>query len=453
MSAMSHCLPRHRYFLWLDALEVLVAYVPFRSSGRDPWLRRLVGSALVTLAVTCLALVTVSVDETTAKAGGGKSPLRLGLFDTDVFQSSDASERALWFDRAAAAGTDTIELLADWRSILKNNPPAEPTNPADPAYGFAGLDNAVRDAAARGFRIVIWMTRAPDFAEGPDRAPDAPTGTWKPSPQRLAEFATALATRYSGSFPDPNNPGASLPRVSFWEIWAEPNLSTHLTPQTENGKVVGPEHFRAMVNAASSALKAVSGSNQVIGGATAPFGDHPPASRTPPLTFWTKFFCLRGKKLKAQRKCRGGKPRVDAFSSNPLAGLAGNELLPTLGPADKAPDPTDILIPDMHKLYDVLTAARKQKMVKPRKGTELWVSELLWETNPPDESAKGVSLDNQAAYLAQSLQSLRRQGVSEVHWVKIRDEAPNPGFQTSLQSGLYFHDGTPKPALQSFHSP
>jgi hypothetical protein len=92
-------------------------------------------------------------------------------------------------------------------------------------------------------------------------------------------------------------------------------------------------------------------------------------------------------------------------------------------------------------------------MVKPRKGTELWVSELLWETNPPDDGPKGVSLENQATYLAQSLRLLRKQGVSEVHWVRIRDEAPNPGLASSLQSGLYFHDGEPKLALQAFHSP
>lgn len=418
----------------------------------DRPLTRLAIAALATIAVACLALFTDSVDESAATRAKGPAQLRLGLIDPDVFQSSDASVRALWLDRAGAAGTDTIELLADWRSMAPN-PPSDPTNPADPGYGFTDLDAAVRDAAARGFRIVIQIYKAPSFAEGPNPDPDGRPGTWKPSPERLAEFSTALATRYSGSFPDPSNPGALLPRVAYWEIWAEPNLSTWLTPQTENGKLVAPEQLRKLVNAASSALKAVSKSNQVIASGTAPFGDHPPVTRTPPLTFWRMFFCLRGKKLKAQKKCPGGKPKVDAFSHNPLAGLAGNVGLPTLGPEDKAPHPTDILIPDMHKLYDVLEAAREQRMVKPRKGTELWVSELLWETNPPDDGPKGVSLENQAAYLAQSLRSLRKQGVSEVHWVRIRDEAPNPGFDPSLQSGLYFHDGEPKPALQSFHSP
>jgi hypothetical protein len=145
---------------------------------------------------------------------------------------------------------------------------------------------------------------------------------------------------------------------------------------------------------------------------------------------------------------------VDAIAHNPLAGLAGNELLPVLGPHDHAPDKDDLLIPDMHKLAEVLAAARKHRLVKPRKGTELWVTELAWETNPPDP--EGVSLDTQANYLSESLSVLQQQGVSHVHWVNIVDDnQPNvPGEPyPGLQSGLYFADGTPKPALGAFHSP
>jgi hypothetical protein len=335
--------------------------------------------------------------------------------------------------------------------VIATAQPADPANPADPAYEWTALDAAVRDAASRGLVPMILINQAPDYAEGPNRDPGAPPGSWAPVPQRLAEFSTAIATRYSGTFPDPDNPGASLPRVSRWEIWGEPNLRSQLMPQTQNGKLVSPQQLRAMVNAASSALKAVNGSNEVIAGATAPFGDDPPVDRTPPLTFWRDFFCLHGKKLKARKTCVGGKPRIDAFSHNPLAGLAGNELLPTLGPTDKAPDPTDILIPDMHKLYEVLQAAREQKMVKPRNGTELWVGELLWETNPPD-FIRGVSPETQAAYLTQALQLLRNQGVSNVTWIALVDAPFDPSESAALQSGLYFIDGTPKPALEAFRA-
>jgi hypothetical protein len=414
------------------------------------------GAALIALATAWVGLAAFSTDGEAARGKGGKKgPLRLGLVDP-AFSSSDAGTRALWLDRAADAGADTVRLLANWRGITRTGPqaPADPTIPSDPSYHFEALDAAVRDAAARGFRILITINRAPDFAEGPDRDPNAETGTWKPSPERLAEFSTAIATRYSGSFPDPGNPGAVLPRVALWEIWGEPNLFVHLYPQTVDGKLFAPTHLRAMVNAASAAIKGVNRSNEIIAGATAPFGDHPnPIDRIAPLTFWRAFFCLRGRNLKPTRGCQGGKARIDAFSHNPLAGLATNEfLLQTMGPRDKAPHATDILIPDMHKLFDVLQAAREHKTVKPRKGTELWVSELLWETNPPDSGPKGVSLETQATYLAQSVRSLRKQGVSQILWVRIRDDAPDGDFASTLQSGLYFNDGTPKPALETFRA-
>jgi hypothetical protein len=424
------------------------------SLGGDPPRRRVAAAGLVALVTAVLAFVAFSTEGIAAKGKGKKGSLRLGLVDP-AFSSSDAGERALWLDRAAEAGAETIRLGAVWRGIAGSAPPADPTNPADPSYDFRDLDAAVRDAAARGFRIMITITRGPNFAEGPDRDPDAGPGTWKPSPDRLAEFSTAIATRYSGSFPDPGNPGAALPQVSIWEIWTEPNLFDHLNPQTEGGKLFAPTHFRAMVNAASAAIKGVNGSNEIIAGATAPFGDHPkPIDRIAPLTFWRAFFCLRGKNLKPKRGCQGGKPQIDAFSHNPIGGLAASEFgLQTMGARDKAPNATDILVPDMHKLFDVLQAARKHRRVEPRRGTELWVSELLWETNPPDSGPTGVSLEKQALYLSQSLRLLRKQGVSEVHWVRLRDDAPTPDFASTLQSGLYFNDGTPKPALGAFHSP
>lgn len=398
--------------------------------------------------------ITVEDAEAKARKPGG---VALGIWD-GAYMSADDAERALALDRTVAAGARQITVVANWRSIAR----LEPTNaadPADPAYDWARTDQSVRDATSWDLGVLFLITGAPDWAEGPNRHPTAPPGTWRPRPERLARFSQAIATRYSGSFPDPANPGTALPRVSLWEIWGEPNLGTHLTPQAASAgrklRLVGAGHLRAMVNAASRAIKEVDSSNQVIAGGTAPFGDHPlePQSfRTPPLTFWRAFFCLKGEALEPTKKCPGGKPRVDAFAHNPLAGLAGNEFLPTLGPHDKAPWPTDILVPDMRKLFEVLRAARRHRHVQPRKGTELWVTELLWETDPPDP-VRGVPPETQAQYLSEAVRSLQRQGVSRVIWINIVDERFDPeNPSSSLQSGLYFSDGTPKPALDAFRA-
>jgi hypothetical protein len=402
----------------------------------NPVARRTLGTVALAVAASALALAAFpSAADTAPGPGNKKQPLKLGLADP-VF-SQDAATRAFWLDRAAQGDVDTIRLLANWRSIAGNQPPADPTNPSDPSYDWDRLDAAIRDAAARGFEVLITINVAPNFAEGPDRPPGAPVGSWRPQPHRLAEFSQAIATRYSGSFPDPINPGAVLPHVALWQIWAEPNGAIFISPLAE-----GPTHLRLMVNAAYAAIKAVNPLNEVFAGPTAPFGND---LITPPYRFWREFFCLSGPKLRRAESCPGGIAHIDGFGNNPLGHFAG------LGPKAKAKNPGDILIPEMEKLRELLEAARKRRTVEPRGGTEIWAAELLWETNPPDPS--GVSLDTQARHVTQALRLLRKQGVSRVIWVRIADEAPDPDFASTLQSGLFFNDGTPKPAFQAFHSP
>jgi hypothetical protein len=376
----------------------------------------------------------------TVEAQAAKRPLRLALSDP-VFSDADGSTRAFWLDRALAARTDSIRLLASWRGIADGEP-ANPVDPADPSYDWSSLDAAVRSASARGLRIFITIDRAPPWAEGSNRDPDAEAGTWRPDPGKLARFSTAIATRFSGSYPaaDP------LPPVREWQVWAEPNVYGHLNPAyvRDGGKwrAASPDHYRRMLNAAYDALKAVSASNLVIGGGTAPFGDQPgEGRRVPPFDFWRDVLCLRGKKLK-KAPCPGGSARLDALAHHPLPWLAGG------GPWSKAAqlaNPGDLLVPDVHKLKRLLRKARKRHTIQPRRGTQLWVTELLWESNPPN-AALGRSLAQHANYLADALYLLWRQGVSDVMWRLIVDHG-------TRGSGLYLEDRTAKPALQAFRFP
>ena len=89
--------------------------------------------------------------------------------------------------------------------------PVDPTSPSDPAYHFAKLDAAVQDATARGIQPLIMIDHAPNYALGANPDPTVPTGTWKPDPNAVGQFATAVAQRYSGSF-------AGLPRVTCFQV-------------------------------------------------------------------------------------------------------------------------------------------------------------------------------------------------------------------------------------------
>jgi hypothetical protein len=390
-----------------------------------------------------------------AHAGAPRKGLSLGLQD-GVYESTDPVERELWLDRTVGLGADTVSLTAAWSAIAPNEP-ADHADPADPAYRWSRLDSAVRDAAGRGLRVMITISYAPRWAEGKNRDPRAPQGTWRPEPGKLAQFARAISTRYSGSFPDPELPGGSLPGVRLWQVWSEPNLEGLLNPQWTRRKgrwrIFSTSHYRKMLNAAYKAINDVSGSNLVIAAGTAPFGDYEvPGAAIPPLRFWREVLCLRGSRPK---EARCGPARFDVLAHNPLSWATRfgdrDATSPWRNASQIGGGPGDLVVRDMKKLQGKLRQARAQGTIRPRRGTPLWVTELLWETNPPDPM--WVSPSRQADFLADSLYLLWRQGISEVHWVRIEDAPLGSDPLETLQSGLYFENGEPKPSRLAFRFP
>src|SRR2546423_1703503 len=65
----------------------------------------------------------------------------------------------------------------------------------------------------------------------------------------VGSFGKALARRYGGGFSDPQQPGAALSRVRYYQAWNEPNLNTYLSPQWSNGHAESPDDYRALLNA------------------------------------------------------------------------------------------------------------------------------------------------------------------------------------------------------------
>ena len=393
-------------------------------------------------------ILVVALTATSAQALASK-PFERGLMDPR-FSSGDAATRALWLGRAQDAGAGTVRFLANWRGISSDTPPANPTSPADPSYDWDELDEVVRDASARGFKILLAINRAPDWAEGPNREAMWPAGTWKPDPAKLGQFATAVATRYSGSYVDSGAGGGALPRVRDWQVWAEPNLFIHLNPQWEGGHTFSPPHYRRMLNTAYASIKRVSGSNRVVAAATAPFGNEGKGvPRMPPLRFWRDLLCLKGKKLK-RTKCPGGKARLDVAAHNPLSWAVGSGDSGPWTPARKIGGPDDLVVADMHKLVSLLRTARDRRTIKPRRRTPLWAPELLWETNPPSDP--GLSEETQARYLADAFYLLWRQGVSSVTWARLIDTRAGGGAITE-GAGLYYIDEAAKLSLNAYRFP
>lgn len=368
-----------------------------------------------------------------------------GVFDF-AFTKSDSSAREAWLDDAATAGSSTVKLAVFWRDIAPSTRPAafDDRNPADPGYEWGNVDAAVRGASARGMDPVLTVSFAPDWAEAPGRPPGTRPGTWKPDPTRLGAFLHAAATRYSGNYPDPAALGQTLPRVRNWQVWNEPNLATYLGPQwteTNNGyEPHSPALYRALLNAAYDALKGVSRENVVVTAGTAPFGDlEPGGRRIAPAKFVREFTCVDGR-MKA-RRCPE-RPRFDVLAHHPYS---------VGGPSRRALNEDDVTVPDMHKLDEILAVARRGGNLVPAEPKPLWVTELSWDSSPPDP--QGVPEEKHAQWVAGAQRTLWRQGVERLYWFQIRDQAPTPSYAATHQSGLYLRDGTPKLAAQAFRFP
>lgn len=419
-------------------------------------LRRLAAASCAALAATVGVLALASP---AGAARGFEVGFADDVFSDNLFTNPDPAVRTLWFDRLAGTNARIVRINVHWARVAipaGNAPPANPRNPDDPGYNWTEIDDAVREADARGLKVLFTVLRAPTFAEGPNKPASLEFGgNWRPNAAMLGDFAVALATRYSGN--------AGQPRVKFYEAWNEPNLDRYIAPQANNrGKPVSPGIYREMLNAFYQGVKSVRRNNKVLSAGTAPFGDRRRPGRerrrVHPLEFWRDVFCLRNRnKLKKKRKCarQNPKPKLDIFAHNSI-GNPGDGARATANHRD------DVKAADMHKMVDLIRAAEKRRTVgRPPKRHKVWSTELWYQSHPPEpRKRKSFGLQRHARVMTDSLYVLWQQKVSAGIFLQIRDtklDRNADNASSPLYSGVYFHEdirgGRSKPALRAVRFP
>ncbi len=418
---------------------------PCRSRGRPLYDRQLVRAA-ITIAVSArrrglvglgllLLAAALTLGAVTARAGG---PLVTAIVDPETFPGA---EKQVAFQHVRAAGATVARLILDWSTVAPNgrSRPSgfDPRDPGDPRYRFDAFDDQVRAAAAAGLQPLVDIFGAPAWAQGgapKERPADGPD---RPRPSALADFATAAAERYGGGYND-------LPRVRYWQVWNEPNLSFYLVPQEVGGKAFSPGWYRAMLNAASDALHAVHPGNIVVGGGLAPYGPHTDTLvGVAPFRFMRQLLCMSAGPR--PRPTCGKRVRMDAWSIHPY----------TSGGPTHAAGGDGASAGDLGRMNALLRAAARAGHVVSARRVQFWVTEFSWDSSPPDP--KGLPLKLHARWISEVLYRMWSQGVNLVTWYLLRDQPFTP--TTTSQSGLYLRGETgvasdlPKPALRAFRFP
>jgi hypothetical protein len=389
-----------------------------------------------------IASLAASPAPTPAAAAG---ELSLGFLDGQHFFGA-GDPPGSWLRRARSVNAQIVRINLIWSGVAPQRPP-DGSAAADPAwsgYHWSAMDSAVRAASARGLRPLLTFVSAPTWAEGAGRRAGAPPGTWRPDPRALEAFATAAARRYSGTFSDPARPGQALPRVDAWQAWNEPNLSTYLTPQWTSGnpmaKPSSPGWYRGMLNAVYSGVHSGQPSPTIVSAGTAPYGDLPGGLRMMPALFTREFLCLRGRSLR--RIACPNPAQFDVLAHHPYS---------IAGPYRHALNGDDVGIPDLRRLTRPLRAAERSGRALPAGRKALWITEISWDSSPPDP--QGVPIQRHAMWLQEALSVLWHQGARVVVWLGIGDQAPVPSYSATYQSGVFFRNGKPKPAARAFRFP
>jgi hypothetical protein len=355
-------------------------------------------------------------------------PLTRGISDGGAFVTSgDPRLAALALSRGARAGARGARLPLIWPLVERAElPPADPSNPADPAYSFAAFDALVRTAVRHGLEPLVRIDGAPRTHEAAGRWRFARPNVWAPDAAAYGRFATAAARRYSGSFPDPLHPGAFLPRVRLWQAWNEPNLPQFLQPQwvVSDGAWAAwsPAHYRRMLNAFYAGVKSVHRDNVVATAGTAPHGEpRDGEGRMTPMRFWQALLCL-GKPPRITLEPCPDPAHFDVLVHHPLT---------VTDPDVPSANAGDVSIADLYKLKRLLSVAQRTGRVVPARGTRLWVTELNWDSRPPDP--EGATREQMTRWIPRALYRLWVEGVDLVTWQFLRD----PPAKEAHPAGLY----------------
>jgi hypothetical protein len=442
-------------------------------------------AATLTLGVAAIWLVRAPVR---AYASGNQ----IEMFQDDI-QLLAAPGPTL--QRIRDLGGRVVRVSIHWDIVAPFKRPAG-FNQANPASypGWAIYDEIVKDAQQDGIVIDFSLGGpAPPWATGSDQPKPGGFGSWKPSVADFKQFAQAVGIRYSGTYDPvlgksvPNDPN-DLPRVTFWELWNEPNFGGDLAPQATRGSTVlsAAAMYRSLLDASWSALHSTGhGSDTIVIGNLdargqsgspnkyAPQGLPGNFAATKPLQFVRALYCVSSsyKELRGGAAAPIGCPTNAAGSRRFRAAHPG--LFQASGfathpyPVNLPPNQASSTDPDYTEFSGLGRFAgvldRLQRIYGSGKRFPIYNNEYGYITNPPNRSLTPLNPNGQfvspptAAYYINWAEYLswRNPRIASTMQYLLYD--PNPKLAPEyggFASGLIFYNGAVrKPGYDAYRLP
>ena len=361
--------------------------------------RVLAGTAVAVAAGAALALPSTGL--------GGVAAIQDDVLTTAAANQVPRRLQLVANTRAKVARFDIL-----W-SFVATRQPVNPQDPADPAYNWSHVDQVLTGLDQLGVTPIVSTYSTPKFAQATRATgyvsaynPNAPT------PTAFGAFMKAVATRYSGTYP--NAGGGTLPRVRHFEVWNEPNLKNFFRYGTKSnmGK------YKGLVKAAYTNIKSANPNAVVIAGVGGPRSSGGNGNIS--AKEWMN-------KLVSDKSVK-----FDAYSQH---------IYPSQAPKFTSPA-YEKVFPTWDSLDDIYKALDKK-----RKGMKLYVTEAGYTTGPTPFRTVEVTPSVQNKYLKQiyNLPLVKSPRMAAVVWFNLQDNKNWPG-------GLLRSSGGKKPSFNSFVS-
>jgi len=303
-------------------------------------------------------------------------------------------------------------------SFVAPTKPANAGNPADPAYDWSRIDQVLIGFDKAKITPIVSTYSTPDWAvQGRDTKHVSQYNPNAPKPGDFASFMKALATRYSGKYPNPNAAAGGpkrLPRVRHFEIWNEPNLKGFFN---HNGKSKLGK-YKALVKKAYPQIKRANRRAIVIAGVGGPRSSGGNGNV--------------GAKTWMNGLVNDRRVKFDAYSQH---------IYPSRGPKFTSRSYAKAF-PTWDSLPYIL-----ERLDKKKKGMKLYITEAGYTTARTPFRNVRVSLKQQRLYMKQifGLKEVKGPRVAAVVWFNMQDNENWPG-------GILKANAKKKPSYSTFRS-